>query len=177
MILTSEQIRPLVEAGAIRRAEAEVAVEAVSVCLHLADEFVEYVEIPDAPFTPPADMRTRLTRASLAEPFILPPLGKVLACSQERLCMPLDLMGFIQTKGSLARGFLMAHPSDGQIDPGYEGRVTFEVVNLSDFYYALVPGMPIVSLFLHRLESTVDAPYSGRYQFTDSPTSMRAPRP
>jgi dCTP deaminase len=67
----------------------------------------------------------------------------------------------------------MAHPCDGQIDPGYNGKITFEIVNLSDIYYYLEPGMPFASLFLHKLSSPVKQPYSGRYQGSFSPTPMR----
>lgn len=99
-------------------------------------------------------------------------MGKVLVCSEEILNMPLDIMGFVQTKGSLARGFLTVHMCDGQIDPGYRGKITLELFNFSDFYYKLVPGMAIAQLFLIELASSVIEGYNGRYQNSDTPTSM-----
>ncbi len=88
--------------------------------------------------------------------------------------MPLDVMGFIQTKGSLARGFVMAHLCDGQIDPGYHGKITLELVNLGPVAYRLSPGMPIAQLFFMKLTSPVESGYQGRYQGATGPTSMKA---
>lgn len=127
---------------------------------------------------PPFELETKMENVASNSDFVLPPGGRVLSCSEEYLNMPLDCMGFIQTKGSIARGFLMAHPCDGQIDPGYSGKVTFEIMNLSDFYYRLIPGMPFASLFLMTLSTplSADQAYSGRYQNSGSPTPMRSPQ-
>jgi dCTP deaminase len=84
-------------------------------------------------------------------------------------------MGFIQTKGSLARGFLMAHMCDGQVDPGFRGKITFELANLSDFTYQLRVGMPIAQLFVARLTTPLRSGYKGRYQASVGPTAMRLP--
>jgi dCTP deaminase len=97
----------------------------------------------------------------------------LLASTEEIVEMPLDLMGFIQTKGTIARGFVTVHLCDGQIDPGYRGNVTLELVNLSSFEYRLKPGMPIAQLFLHKLSTPLSAGYDGRYQMASGPTSMR----
>ncbi|WP_428981187.1 dCTP deaminase domain-containing protein [Marinomonas rhodophyticola] len=40
--------------------------------------------------------------------------------------MPNNKFGLVQTKGSIARGFISVHMSDGQVDPGYKGKVTLE---------------------------------------------------
>jgi dCTP deaminase len=103
---------------------------------------------------------------------VIPPGGKLLACTQEEVEMPFDKLGFIQTKGSIARGFLFAHICDGQIDPGYRGKITLELLNASDFYYKLVPGMAIASLFLFNTDEEVDH-YDGRYQNSTAPTAMK----
>lgn len=87
-------------------------------------------------------------------------------------------MGFIQTKGSLARGFLFAHACDGQIDPGYSGKVTFEIMNFSEFYYRLVPEIPFATMFVHKIDPALTPPngYHGRYQNSSEPTPMRPAR-
>lgn len=89
--------------------------------------------------------------------------------------MPDDLIGLVQTKSSIARGFLLIHMGAGLVDPGYEGTITLEIVNLSEFYYALRPGIAVARLVLMRLKSAVN-PYSGVYQGAGSPMGMRDPK-
>ncbi len=177
MILTRKEINEeILQKNLIDRANARVIeIDLVSITLHLDDQFKVYSEYPKEPFTPPRECKTETCTVGETGHFLLPPKGKVLTCSEERIEMPLDIMGFIQTKGSLARGFLVAHMCDGQIDPGYKGRITFEIVNFSDFYYKLVPGMAIANLFFHRLQSPLEKGYEGRYQNSESPTHMQPP--
>lgn len=161
--LTSK--RPLVAAPPGR----VVVVDVASVTLHLGDEFVYYINVDPQPFVPPQIRPTESRRG----PVVLGPGEKVLACTEETVDVPNDLMGFVQTKGSMARGFLIVHLCDGQVDPGYRGRITLELVNLGDFTFRLEPGMPIAQLFVHQLDEPVPAGYDGRYQEADGPTPMR----
>lgn len=178
MILSRLELEKFVDDQHINNSRQSIEIDVVSICLHLDDQFCYYIEYPNEAITPPCELKTKTESASINDPFTLPPGGKVLCCSEEYLTMPLDKMGFIQTKGSIARGFLMAHLCDGQIDPGYSGKVTFEVINLSDFYYRLVPGMRFASLFLMNLSSPLSPShaYNGRYQNSGTPTPMRNPQ-
>jgi dCTP deaminase len=178
MILSRSHLQELVVKQVIRNPNRKVLVEQVSICLHLDSQFTVYTKVPLEPFTPPKKLETSVTNLVGEDTYTLPPLGKVLGCSEEIVKVPGDIMGTIQTKGSLARGFLMAHACDGQVDPGYNGKITFEIVNLSDFYYFLKPGMPFASLFFHRLETPLsDADlYRGRYQDSHAPTAMSEPK-
>ncbi len=179
MILTRSAIKSLCEQGVIVNNETgEIKVEPVSVMLHLDNEFIVYESIPKEPFVPPKTMETILQKIPNGEHFLLPPHSQVIACTQEIVKMPLDLMAFIQTRGSLARGFLMAHVCDGQIEPGYNGKITLEICNLSGFYYKLEPGMEFCSLFLHKLDQElgVEDAYQGRYQESNGPTAMQEPK-
>jgi dCTP deaminase len=78
---------------------------------------------------------------------LLRPKDCVLACSSERINMPLGYIGFIQTKGTLARMFVITHCADPQIDPGFCGKITLEIVNLSPFEVVLPVGSPVAQLF------------------------------
>jgi dCTP deaminase len=178
MILSRPEIEEFVQNHHINNSRRSIEIDLVSICLHLDNQFCYYTEYPSDPITPPYELQTKTESISSNGFYILPPGGKVLSCSEESLNMPLDKMGFIQTKGSIARGFLMAHPCDGQIDPGYSGKVTFEIINLSDFYYRLLPGMAFASLFLMNLSSPLseNQAYNGRYQNSGAPTPMRNPK-
>lgn len=178
MIYAKTELEEFVNSKSIENSRRKIEVDLISICLHLDNQFCYYTKFPEKPFTPPMEIETNTETIGMDSYYVLPPGGKVLGCSEETLKMPLGTMGFIQTKGSIARGFIMAHPCDGQIDPGYSGKVTFEIINLSDFYYNLAPGMPFASLFLMRLTSPIslDQAYSGRYQHSGAPTPMRAPK-
>jgi dCTP deaminase len=172
MVITKKQLEKLVADKLIANRVKPVLVETASICLHLDNKFTSYDPYDGQPFTPPQTMPSTTKEIAQDSFIILPPGGKMLACTQEEVTMPYDMLGFIQTKGSLARGFLFTHMCDGQIDPGYKGRITLELLNCSDFYYKLVPGMPIASLFVFKTDEPVDH-YDGRYQNSGGPTTMR----
>lgn len=175
MVLTKPSLEQLCIQRVIINNVGEVKVESVSVMLHLDNKFLKYKAAPKEPFVPPMYIDSSTQEISKDGHYILPPQGKVITCSQEIIEMPLDLMGFIQTRGSLARGFLMAHVCDGQIEPGYKGKITLEICNLSDFYYKLEPGMEFCSLFFYKLDAPLhpEDAYNGRYQNSTGPTPMR----
>ena len=175
MIASRPDLEKLVAANLIVRDDAEpIAVDHVSIGLHLDSELVTYAASA-VKVIPPATLPTTSRVLTIGEPFDFGPGAKLLACSVEFIRMPLDHMGFIQTKGSLARGFVMAHMCGGQIDPGFNGKVTFELINLSDLSYQLVYGMPIAQLFIFRLTTPLPAGYDGRYQGASRPTAMKDP--
>ena len=171
MILTQVALRALVEKNAVVRRNQDVVVDTTSIGLHLDNQFTKYAPYDGEAFTPPRKMETTTTTLGEGQDIILPPNGKLLACTQEEILLPTDKFGLVQTKGSIARGFLFAHVCDGQIDPGYRGKITLELINMSEFYYKLLPGMPIASLFLFATDTDVSA-YAGRYQNSMHPTAM-----
>lgn len=106
----------------------------------------------------------------IADSLILGPRECVLACSQDIYKMPKGYFGLIQTKGSLARMFVSATANDGQVEPGYSGKITLELINHSPFSVALRPGAAVAQMYIMRCSSEVSKPYSGRYQGATGPT-------
>ncbi|MCF7970104.1 MAG: dCTP deaminase [Methylococcaceae bacterium] len=173
MVLTRKALLKMVEDKAVQNREKSVVIDTTSICLHLDNQFTYYEPYGGEPFTPPKTMKTTTRTISNTDHIIIPPNGKLLACTQEEVAMPYNTLGFIQTKGSIARGFLFAHICDGQIDPGYKGKITLELLNSSDFYYKLVPGMAIASLFVFQTDEDIEH-YNGRYQSSSQPTAMKS---
>lgn len=172
MLLTRNALQALVTAGLAVNKNNAVQVDVSSICLRLDNQFTVYDPYEGEPFIPPKAMPSTMKTIAQNDFFILPPGGSVLACTEEYIAMPNDKFGLVQTKGSIARGFISVHMSDGQVDPGYKGKVTLEIVNMSSFYYKLVPGMPIASLFIINADESVE-PYDGRYQSSSGPTAMK----
>jgi dCTP deaminase len=178
MIASKPDLIKLLSEGVITRPDGQdVTADLASVGLHLDGTFLQYrVPADSAPVIPPEELPTERVTLDVNQTLLFAPGARLLACSLEWIRMPLNYMGFIQTKGSLARGFIMVHMCDGQIDPGFAGQVTFELANFSGITYSLQVGMPIAQLFLLQLTAPVEAGYSGRYQNAEGPTAMKAPR-
>lgn len=94
----------------------------------------------------------------------------VLACSSARIFMPMGYMGLVQTKGTLARLFVMAHCSDSQVEPGFRGKITLELINLSSLKIVIPVGSPVAQLFIARCSTDNCRPYAGKYVDSDLPT-------
>lgn len=101
---------------------------------------------------------------------VLQPGECVLACSSDNIKMPLGYLGFVQTKGTLARLFVAAHCADAQIEPGFSGRVTLELMNQSPFKIAIAVGADVAQIYVMRCSTDNSKPYNGKYQSSDIPT-------
>ena len=101
---------------------------------------------------------------------LLKPGDCVLACSNHSISMPMGYMGFVQTKGTLARMFVSSHCTDSQVEPGFSGKVTLELMNLSPFEIIIPVGSTIAQLFIIRCSTDNSKPYVGKYNGSDKPT-------
>lgn len=101
--------------------------------------------------------------------YTIEPKKAILACSREKIKMPKFCFGLLQTKGSLARLFVFLNCADGQVDPGYNGKITFEIFNASEFKIKIRPGQAVGNLYLFNT-SMESKGYNGRYQNATSPT-------
>jgi len=142
------------------------------VALHLGDQFLEYHPRPTQPVVLPSTLPTRPVRVDPDGSVILHPGASLLACTQEMVDIPLDMMGWVYTKGNVARGFLTAHVCDAQVDPGYSGRITLELINHGPLTVVLRPGMAIANLYLMRLTCPVSTGYGGKFWGSAGPTPM-----
>jgi dCTP deaminase len=102
--------------------------------------------------------------------YILEPGAAILACSKEVVEMPNGYFGFLQTKGSLARLFVTIHCCDAQIDPGFKGKITFEICNLSKMRIKLIAGSKVGSLYIMKSSTRTSKLYNGKYNNSDKPT-------
>ncbi len=93
----------------------------------------------------------------------LEPNQRVIACSKQKFDIPLDYFGIVQTKGTLARLFVQATCNDGQVEPGFNGFITLEIMNLSPWVIELPAGCEVAQLYLFKCSSPAEKGYSGRY--------------
>lgn len=89
-------------------------------------------------------------------------LGETL----ETVNIPASYAGKIEGKSSWGRTGLLVHVSAGWIDPGFRGKITLEMKNLSNVTINLRERPFIAQLALHQMVYPVlpEHMYSGRYQ-------------
>lgn len=87
-----------------------------------------------------------------------------LGVTKETVNCPDDIAIRVEGKSSIGRKFVLVHVTAGFIDPGFRGKITLEIVNLSPDTFVLMPGMLIAQLSFIQLAGVPDRVYSGRYQ-------------
>ena len=101
---------------------------------------------------------------------VLSPHESAIASSFETIGIPVGYFGLLQTKGSLARLMVSLHCSDGQVDPGFSGKITFEIINNSEFTVRIRKKQTVGNLYLFKTSTDANDAYSGRYQNAKGPT-------
>ncbi len=100
------------------------------------------------------------------KPFIIHPGEFILASVYEYIKLPDFIAAQIQGRSSFARLGLIIHTSAGWIDPGYEGHLTLEIVNVNKVPIKLYPEMRIAQLQFFELEEPCELDYKrkgGKY--------------
>lgn len=167
MIIVSENLKALVEQKHLAPLNA---VDNFSISLTLNSAIVRLDDKDKTPIVYGSKLPDcRLQKDEIKDDYILCPGQAILACSEEFIKMPKGYMGFLQTKGSLARLFLSVHCSDGQIEPGFEGRITFEICNMGNVAVKLHTGDPVAQLFIFQVSSNKES-YNGKYNNSMVPT-------
>ena len=171
MLIVSKNLAGIVHRFSICPAglveEFSLGVRLDSAVRRLADEVQSASPIV---FGQPYDAGTYFKELSHVERDLVLRAGdSVLAYSADAYAMPAGYFGLLQTRGSLARLFVSINCNDGQIEPGYRGRITLEITNHSRIPVAIPVGSRIGQLFVFKC-STDAKPYDGRYQDADQPT-------
>lgn len=167
MVIISEDLRDLVNQFGIAPLQS---VDQFSITLKLSEDIAEYNIKDDDAITYGTHVPDKcVKRSRVTRDIILNPGGAILGCSDEQIRMPKGYIGFIQTKGSLARLFVTVDCNDGQIEPGFNGRITFEICNMGTIPVRLIPHTPVAQLFILRASSDKEG-YSGQYKDSDIPT-------
>lgn len=73
--------------------------------------------------------------------------------------MPANLLARLEGKSTLARQGLIVHVTAGFIDPGFQGKITLELKNISQHNLVLHQGMRIGQLVFEPLDHPAQHPY------------------
>ncbi len=99
----------------------------------------------------------------------------LLACTNESVRLPDNIVARVEGKSSIGRVGLAVHITAGFIDPGFEGQITLEVANLSPWPIRLHEGMRIGQIAFQETLSRASKPYGkvGHYMNQQGPTESR----
>ena len=73
--------------------------------------------------------------------------------------MPNDMLGRLEGRSSLGRVGLLVNLNSRYVDPGFEGKVTLELFNITNRPIRLLPGMRIAQLSIERIDAPAIHPY------------------
>lgn len=76
-----------------------------------------------------------------SEHFVLHPGEFTLASTLEFFRLPLDIAARLEGRSSIGRLGLQVHATAGFVDPGFEGTLTFELINSGRLPVKLAPGI------------------------------------
>jgi len=136
-------------------------IQPASVDLRLAREIIRVRKVPGGVI----DVRNPVQendRVLLDESFIMEPGEFVLGATLERVSLPNDLAADVGGKSGLGRLGLVVHVTAGFIDPGYNGNITLEMVNLNPNPLRLYAGMYICQLKLLQGSQQCELPYGAK---------------
>lgn len=182
MVLSDRSIREELACGRIViKPMDESCIQPASVDIHL-DSAIRIFR----PWKPPyyIDLRQELDQLTEIEEipqnghFALGPGQFVLGSTVEHVELPDDIIGRLEGKSSLGRIGLLIHATAGYVDPGWKGKLTLELSNVSAMPILLYPGMKISQISFHRMTTPADRPYGSpglgsKYQGQDAPTPTR----
>jgi dCTP deaminase len=95
----------------------------------------------------------------VSEGYVLLPGRCLLGSTVERVTIPNNLAARVEGKSTLGRVFLVTHCTAGFIDPGFDGQITLEIVNLGPWRILLRPGMKIAQINFTQLTQPCARPY------------------
>jgi len=86
---------------------------------------------------------------------------RALASTIERFALPITLCGSVLDKSSYARVFITAFNT--HLDPGWQGWLTVELVNLGETIVSYRMGDPVCQIKFEWLDEPTELPYRGKY--------------
>ena len=104
--------------------------------------------------------------------FVLFPGHMILATTLERVSLPLDICGRLEGRSSIGRLGLFIHNA-GFIDPGFDGQITLELINMGNSSIQLESGRRICQIVFEELKDPCMIGYKGKYQHQNGATGSR----
>lgn len=108
------------------------------------------------------DYRTLAALTDIPDGYLLEPGELVLGITKERITLPEDLCGWLNSRSRFARIGLMSHIAAPFLAPGISNRQILEIFNAGRNKIKLIPGMRICHLVLQECRGA--ARYEGAWK-------------
>ncbi len=168
-VLSDKDIKRALKEGriVITPSISEEQINPASVDLKLGNQFrvfkhAEVTHIDPRNLNSSTNEIMKLIEINPETPFIIHPGEFVLGITHEYLKLPDDLVGRLDGKSSWGRLGIVIHSTAGTVDPGFEGKLTLEIANISKVPVCLYPGSKICKVTFDTLTSPSELPYNKR---------------
>ena len=108
------------------------------------------------------DYRRLTSVVDIAKGYLLKPGELVLGITQEKITLPDDLCGWLNSRSRFARIGLMSHVAAPFVCPGVSNRQVLEIFNAGPEKMRLVPGVRVCQLILQQCRGK--AKYKGAFK-------------
>lgn len=141
--------------------------------LHLDSEFIifTYGKTSVIDTKQPVD---KLMKRFVEKDFVIYPGQTVLASTIETVKLSPMFAGRVEGKSSLARLGLMVHITAGFVDPGFAGKITLELVNMSPLPIKLYVDMSIAQICFFETRTPALLPYGHKNRNSKYHNAKRA---
>lgn len=92
-----------------------------------------------------------------------------LCHTEEYIELPNDIAAFVAGRSSIGRKGIFVHVVAGWIDPGFQGEITLEMVNVSNEVHEFEEGDRVAQMVFFPLDQESEG-YQGQYQGQVGPT-------
>lgn len=103
------------------------------------------------------------------ETHVLEPGRRYLGHTKETIDLPNNIAAQLAGRSSIGRQGVIVHKTAGWIDPGFNGTITLELMNLGNEPVELETGERVAQLVFFVLDLKSSG-YDGKYQNQDTPT-------
>ena len=162
MILSDKSIKSYLKSGTLCSSDiTKDSIQPASLDITIGDEFSIIKNVPNGgviSFDTPVEYST-VKRPS----YLLLPKQFVLATTQEYIMLPDNITAFVEGRSSIGRLGLFIQNA-GWVDPGFEGQITLELFNASDWAIDIKAGTRVGQLVFARMDHSAKNPYKGKYQ-------------
>jgi dCTP deaminase len=181
LVLSDRSIKEALDSGRIIvNPLGENAIQPASLDIRLDREFRVFRNHRDSfiDIRSPMESLTEIETIDDDQAFVLHPTEFVLGSTIELVELPNDIVARVEGKSSLGRLGLLVHATAGYVDPGWQGKLTMELSNVSNLPIKLYYNMKIGQLSFFELSTPSDNPYGSgaiksKYQNQEGPTASK----
>ena len=177
-VLNDAEIRNFLNKGkiVIEPMPEDIQIQPASVDLRLDDAYIIINPMKIPYFDSKGDNipdTSKIQRFTKEKPLVLQPHMFVLCQTMEKVKIPPNLLARVEGRSSIGRLGVAIHITAGFIDPGFEGNITLEVVNLNNIPVILYPKQRVCQIVFEELTAESERPYGSnhnKYQGQRYPT-------